>query len=145
MAPDRRGGIFGHGGGHIFLPPGGTNPWKKFKVCQCQLISFRENSGSSHISWENLSFPLGFPLSRPIDNGFAQQTIENDPFIVYGSPLKLAPWGQTPFIDIEWVALKKPTKLIVTKNLLGYKMVGHNLNLDAPKSNSISQNPNFHH
>ena len=32
-----------------------------------------------------------------------------------GSPLKLAPWGQTPpFIDTEWGALKK-----------AYKMDGH--------------------
>ena len=37
-------------------------------ISLCQLIGLRETiRGKHHISWENLWFPIDFPLSPPID------------------------------------------------------------------------------
>ena len=41
-----------------------------------QLIGLREkNTGKSHLLWENLWFPVDFPLSQPIDLGTARRVL----------------------------------------------------------------------
>ena len=66
------------------------------------MIGLRETFHKSHISWENLWFPLDFSLSQPIDNICPNKiTMEQGPAQTWQVPRVpvhpwSAPWGRRP-------------------------------------------------